>query len=114
MDCSSVMSHCQSYSDEQIIDLVLHETDTLVESINRSQKSIVVVTSEVGAGLSPPKAIARLFRMLVSRCNANLASNCQNVLLLTAGIPHLIKVDPRIQSVGAESSTGVSNKSSAG
>ncbi len=55
---------------------------------------IVLVTSEVAAGLSPPSPTARSFRQVTGRINCRLAAACRSVVLITAGIPMIIKGEP--------------------
>ena len=75
---------------EEALDLELKEIEDLVRKYQQ-KKRIIFVTSEVGAGISPPAPLARLFRRLVSRANCKIADSCDSVLLMTAGIPLVIK-----------------------
>ena len=87
------LDRSRSYSDEQLEASLLHEGRQLCELLNtQSQHSkIVLVTSEVGAGLSPPTALPRIYRQATSRVNCYLAEACATVVLVSAGIPLILK-----------------------
>ncbi|MCX6130653.1 MAG: bifunctional adenosylcobinamide kinase/adenosylcobinamide-phosphate guanylyltransferase [Proteobacteria bacterium] len=88
-----LLTRCQKYSLEQLTLLCEKEMHDFVHSLQtlRRESRIIMVSSEVGAGITPPKPIARLFRQMVSRINCRLAEQCESVLLVSAGIPLLIK-----------------------
>lgn len=52
---------------------------------------IIFVTNEVGSGIVPEYALGRQFRDLAGRLNQRLASICDQVFLVTAGIPVELK-----------------------
>ena len=88
-----VLTHAQKYSLEQLTPLcerAILEFCTAVSAV-ASKTRITLVSSEVGAGIAPPKPVARLFRQLVSRINCRLAEQAGSVLLVSAGIPLLIR-----------------------
>lgn len=88
-----VLTHAQKYSLEQLAPLcerAAQEFCSAVEDVKTTTR-IILVSSEVGAGITPPKPVARLFRQLVSRINCRLAEHSAAVLLVSAGIPLLIK-----------------------
>ncbi|HYX32158.1 MAG TPA: bifunctional adenosylcobinamide kinase/adenosylcobinamide-phosphate guanylyltransferase [Oligoflexus sp.] len=88
-----VLTHAQKYSLEQLAPLCEREVFDLCAAVEETKHRtrIVLVSSEVGAGITPPKPVARLFRQLVSRINCRLAEHAAAVLLVSAGIPLLIK-----------------------
>ncbi len=86
-----VMQHCHNYTDEQLLNLVTHEVQMLWSLIASYPNSTVLVTSEVGAGLAPPKTLSRLFRMLVSKTNVMIARHCTVVIAMNTGFPMKIK-----------------------
>ena len=75
---------------EEALELELKQIEDILLSYSHSKK-FIFVTSEVGAGISPPAPVARLFRRLVSKANCRIADMCASVLLMTAGIPLVIK-----------------------
>jgi adenosylcobinamide kinase/adenosylcobinamide-phosphate guanylyltransferase len=88
-----VLTHAQKYSLEQLAPLCEREVFDFCAAVEETKDltRIVLVSSEVGAGITPPKPVARLFRQLVSRINCRLAEHASAVLLVSAGIPMLIK-----------------------
>jgi adenosylcobinamide kinase/adenosylcobinamide-phosphate guanylyltransferase len=88
-----LLTQAQKYSLEQLTTLCEREILAFCAAVEESKHltRIVLVSSEVGAGITPPKPVARLFRQLVSRINCRLAEHAAAVLLVSAGIPLLIK-----------------------
>lgn len=54
-------------------------------------REVVLVSNEVGAGIVPENAAAREFRDLQGRANQRLAAAADRVVLVTAGLPLLLK-----------------------
>lgn len=88
-----LLTHAQKYSLEQLTTLCERDVFDFCAAVEEAKHltRIVLVSSEVGAGITPPKPVARLFRQLVSRINCRLAAQASAVLLVSAGIPLLIK-----------------------
>lgn len=53
--------------------------------------NIVIVTNEVGMGLVPADPLSRRYGLLLGRANAALASACDRVILMVAGLPLVVK-----------------------
>jgi adenosylcobinamide kinase / adenosylcobinamide-phosphate guanylyltransferase len=53
--------------------------------------SVIVITNEVGSGIVPENALARRFRDCAGRANQVIAREAAEVVLLTSGIPLVIK-----------------------
>lgn len=70
---------------------VEQEIARLEQSVTSFQGTLVLVTNEVGDGIVPEYALGRLYRDLAGRMNALLARQCQQVFLVTAGIPVELK-----------------------
>ncbi len=52
---------------------------------------IILVTNEVGLGIIPENQQARLFGDLTGRCNQTIAAFADNVILMSCGLPLLLK-----------------------
>lgn len=63
----------------------------LLESLRHTERQVVLVSNEVGSGVVPAYASARLYRDRLGRLNAAVAQLCEEVWLLTAGIPQRLK-----------------------
>lgn len=73
---------------------VMAEIDGVVECINRLDASFIIVTNEVGLGVVPANRMGRLYRDLLARANRMLAQAADEVYLMVAGLPQLIKPAP--------------------
>jgi adenosylcobinamide kinase/adenosylcobinamide-phosphate guanylyltransferase len=71
-------------------DMVRSCTD-LIEACSRIDGTVILVTNEVGSGIVPENAAARLFRDLVGRCNQTIARAAHDVFLLSCGLPITLK-----------------------
>jgi len=70
---------------------VMAEIDELVDCIDQSGASFIIVTNEVGLGLVPANKLGRFYRDLLGKANQMLAEHADEVYLLVAGIPVTIK-----------------------
>jgi len=69
----------------------LRHVDRLCELIPSLRFPLVLVSNEVGTGIVPENATARVFRDLAGRTNQRVAAACRTVSYLVAGIPLAIK-----------------------
>jgi adenosylcobinamide kinase / adenosylcobinamide-phosphate guanylyltransferase len=65
--------------------------ERLVAALRTRPGIVVVVSNEVGLGIVPDNAIARRFRDEAGLANQHLAQACDDVVLLTAGLPLTLK-----------------------
>jgi len=70
---------------------LIAEINELVECINHTNASFIIVTNEVGLGLVPANRESRLYRDLLGRANQILAQCAGEVYLMVAGLPVPIK-----------------------
>jgi adenosylcobinamide kinase / adenosylcobinamide-phosphate guanylyltransferase len=63
----------------------------LIEAVRRCAARLVLVSAEVGLGVVPETRSGRLFRDELGSLNTSLATTCDEVLLLVAGIPLRLK-----------------------
>lgn len=71
--------------------LVINEVATLFARINEMGADIVIVSSELGAGLVPEAKLSRLFRDMHGRVNQYIAKNADEVYYVIASIGVKIK-----------------------
>jgi adenosylcobinamide kinase/adenosylcobinamide-phosphate guanylyltransferase len=99
VDCVTLLvgNLFNQYGDSDPIDASLIEQELnaeigeLVDCIGRSNASFVIVTNEVGTGLVPDNQVGRLYRDLLGKANQMLAQAADEVYLMVAGLPVLIK-----------------------
>jgi adenosylcobinamide kinase/adenosylcobinamide-phosphate guanylyltransferase len=65
--------------------------EALAEALRARQGPVAVVSNEVGLGIVPDNALARRFRDEAGLANQRLAQACDEVVLLTAGLPLKLK-----------------------
>ena len=75
----------------QDVNAIRQRIDGLAESIRTAECSVVLVSNEVGSGVVPENAMARLYRDLAGWTNQAVAEACSNVIWTVAGIPVTIK-----------------------
>jgi adenosylcobinamide kinase/adenosylcobinamide-phosphate guanylyltransferase len=86
-----------SYQTDRQIDVshieseVTNEINELIECINRVDTNFIMVTNEVGTGLVPVSSMGRLYRDLLGKANQILAEHADEVYLMVAGLPVMIK-----------------------
>jgi adenosylcobinamide kinase / adenosylcobinamide-phosphate guanylyltransferase len=68
-----------------------HEREALLQALQRTRAETIVVTNEVGTGVVPDNAAARVFRDEHGWLNQALAAACDEVFLVTAGLPLALK-----------------------
>jgi adenosylcobinamide kinase/adenosylcobinamide-phosphate guanylyltransferase len=77
----------QGFSDEKI----QSEVARLCETVGELSASVVLVANEVGLGVVPESSLGRRFRDLAGWTNQQMALVCQQVVLVTAGLPLRLK-----------------------
>jgi len=70
---------------------VTAEISSLLECVKRIDASSIMVTNEVGMGLVPANRMGRLYRDLLGKANQLLAKQAEEVYLMVAGLPVMIK-----------------------
>jgi adenosylcobinamide kinase/adenosylcobinamide-phosphate guanylyltransferase len=63
----------------------------LLETLPRLDFHALLVTNEVGWGIVPDNPLARQFRDLVGSVNQKIAAIADEVILMVAGIPTIVK-----------------------
>jgi adenosylcobinamide kinase / adenosylcobinamide-phosphate guanylyltransferase len=63
----------------------------LIQSLENSECSVILVSNEVGCGIVPENKLARLFRDITGFANQKIAGCVERVIWMVAGIPVKIK-----------------------
>ncbi len=64
---------------------------SLTQAMDRFDGTIILVANEVGWGIVPDNALARRFRDHAGRLNQAMATICDEVTLIVAGLPLCLK-----------------------
>jgi adenosylcobinamide kinase/adenosylcobinamide-phosphate guanylyltransferase len=67
------------------------KVDELLAAVSSCKGHVLLVTNEVGSGIVPEYPLGRSFRDLAGKMNHRLAAVCEQVFLVTAGIPIELK-----------------------
>lgn len=70
---------------------ILQEVADFLNEAEKSTKTIIIVTNEIGSGIVPEYKMARVFRDIAGRVNQYIADRAQEVHLVVCGIPIKIK-----------------------
>ncbi len=70
---------------------ILSHADRLAEALQRTKASVILVTNEVGSGIVPDNEMARSYRDMLGFVNQRVAAAADEVILLVAGCPLVIK-----------------------
>jgi adenosylcobinamide kinase / adenosylcobinamide-phosphate guanylyltransferase len=70
------------------------EGDNLAAAVIDLAGPVIFVTNEVGTGIVPENRLGRAFRDAQGRLNQKLAAACTDVILVSAGLPLVLKPAP--------------------
>jgi adenosylcobinamide kinase / adenosylcobinamide-phosphate guanylyltransferase len=70
---------------------ILQEVTDFLDEAEKSLKTIILVTNEIGCGIVPEYKMARVFRDIAGRVNQYIASRAEEVHMVVCGIPIKIK-----------------------
>jgi len=83
---ANLMEHEASDSDR-----VLAHADRLARLLRGFSGSVILVSNEVGGGIVPENEMGRLYRDLLGGVNQRIAAAADEVILMVAGCPLMIK-----------------------
>lgn len=77
---------------------VAEAVDELIETLEATTSSVILVSNEVGLGIVPDNAMARMFRDLAGAAHQRLAETCDDVYFIVAGLPMTLKGTPPLHA----------------
>lgn len=81
---------------------ILGEADALARVLPACRFDVTLVSNEVGDGVHPPTAAGLRFRDLLGLVNQRVASACDQVVLMVAGLPLILKSPPPANDFAAQ------------
>jgi adenosylcobinamide kinase/adenosylcobinamide-phosphate guanylyltransferase len=89
VDCLTLwISNLLTGRDEKYVE---EKVEQLVETLPQLDFHVVLVTNEVGWGIVPDNPLARQFRDLAGWTNQRIAQAADEVVLMVAGVPMIVK-----------------------
>jgi adenosylcobinamide kinase/adenosylcobinamide-phosphate guanylyltransferase len=76
---------------EQVERRLLNDIDELADAVERFEGTLLLVTNEVGDGVVPAYRLGRAYRDLAGTMNRRIADVCEQLFLVTAGVPVELK-----------------------
>ncbi|PSR67395.1 nicotinate-nucleotide--dimethylbenzimidazole phosphoribosyltransferase [Nocardia sp. MDA0666] len=86
------------------------DIDALVAAVTGYADRLLIVSPEVGLGVVPATASGRLFQDEIGTLNQRLAAVCDEVVLVVAGVPVVLK---GVEAAGATTGRGIGTASAA-
>lgn len=96
LDCLSgwvsnlLLAH-EERGEEAILDAVRGAVEDLLLVVRALEKSVVVVTNEVGSGVVPDHRLGRWYRDALGLANQRVAAEADAVCMVAVGIPLVLK-----------------------
>lgn len=88
---SNLLLQYQAQTGPELESFTLSQVDQLLQAVQPTATSMVMVSSEVGLSLVPPNQLGRRFQDLQGLVNQRVAAAADRVYLVVAGIPVAIK-----------------------
>ncbi|MDO8662755.1 MAG: bifunctional adenosylcobinamide kinase/adenosylcobinamide-phosphate guanylyltransferase [Candidatus Omnitrophota bacterium] len=74
---------------------IMRKIKYLVDGIQKTKFMVIIVSNDVGGGIVPDNQAARRFRDLLGSTNQLIAKEADEVVMMQAGIPLIIKGEKR-------------------
>lgn len=91
IDCLTLYTSNLMTAEKSDAEAVLLRADRLCAALRSIESSVVLVSNEVGSSMVPAYPSGRMFRDLLGEINQRVATVADNVVLMVAGLPLLLK-----------------------
>jgi adenosylcobinamide kinase/adenosylcobinamide-phosphate guanylyltransferase len=91
VDCLTLYASNLMTEEKNDPEAALLHADRLCAALQSIESSVVLVSNDVGSGVVPAYASGRMFRDLLGEINQLVATAADNVVLMVAGLPLLLK-----------------------
>src|SRR5689334_18381057 len=95
IDCLTLWASNLMEHEQQDAQRVAPHIDRLVRTLSRISSTIILVSNEVGSGIVPDTEMGRFYRDVLGSINQRVAAVADEVLLLVAGCPLVVKQRPQ-------------------
>ena len=72
-------------------DTIHRLTLQVIDAARQGERTVILVSNELGMGIVPADALSRHYRDLVGRCNQTLAAHADEAVLMVSGLPLALK-----------------------
>jgi adenosylcobinamide kinase/adenosylcobinamide-phosphate guanylyltransferase len=91
IDCLTVWTANIMQAEASDESRILARASRLAEILGRISASVILVSNEVGSGIHPDTELGRAYRDLLGFVNQRVAAAADDVILLVAGCPIIVK-----------------------
>jgi adenosylcobinamide kinase/adenosylcobinamide-phosphate guanylyltransferase len=91
IDCLTLYTSNLMTAERNDPEAVLQRAALLSEALKSVDTSVILVSNEVGSGIVPMHPAGRMFRDLLGEINQRVAAVADNVLVMVAGLPLVVK-----------------------
>lgn len=96
LDClsglvSNLLLKHEADGEEAVTNAVIHMVDEVTRTVRAKQKTVIIVTNEVGSGVVPAYPLGRWYRDALGLANARIAALADAVAFCVVGVPQTLK-----------------------
>lgn len=91
VDCLTLWASNLMELEQQDMARITPHVDRLVRTLRAIRSTVVLVSNEVGSGIVPDNEMSRVYRDVLGNINQRVAAVADEVLLLVAGCPLVVK-----------------------
>ena len=106
LDClsgfvSNLLLEHEDGGESAVVRAISDAVQEVVDIVKLSPKTVIIVSNEVGSGVVPAYPLGRWYRDALGMANARVARACDAAILMSVGIPQILKGTPPEVTVDA-------------